>query len=233
MTPAQQQSSGVRSDPGSEINPNRSVLPIDGKSFIVGKYDEYGHRKMAGKGADSSEVSQISKLMNQSMKTRGGEIMKGFIMTSDGPVKESQFTPVVKPKSKQTALKVKDKNVKKAKINEEPTQAEYIQEVKNSINSEEYEQVLPPQPANRETFPVVFNIESGRIKSQADSILEDELGLIIVYKDLDSISYIPKKGGKLSLSLPNRTLSVMYLGMQIQWYNTNQQLLIFVKMEKE
>lgn len=226
-----QQSSGVKSDPGIEINPLRNSQ-VDGKSFIVGKYDEWGGRRALGKAADTGEVSKEAKLMQNSMKTRGGELMRGFIMTNEGPVKASQYTPRPKPAKPAVPIKpVLAKTKRKKKEPEPEVEQNYIQMVEENINPEVIEYDPVPQPVKTETFPVTFSIESGTIKSQADAILEDELGLILVYKDLDSISYVPKRGGKLSLSLPGRNIQVMYLGIQAQWYNTNQQLLLFVKTE--
>lgn len=229
----QQRSNGVSNDPGSEINPMRSIIPVDGKSFIVGKYDEYGYRKAIGKPTDAHEVSTVTKLMNNSMRTRGGETMQGFVMTPQGPVKASQFTPRVElPKSVQVSTS-KTKRSKKGKATTAPVTQTYLQEVEQSIHPEESTYEVLTESARTETFPVIFNIESGTIRSQADAILEDEFGLILVYSNSDSISYVPKRGGKLTLTLPSRKVSVMYLGVQCRWFNTNQELLVFIKLDKE
>ena len=41
-------SSGARYDPGTEVNPLQSGVAVPAKSFIVGKYDDEGRRKVAG-----------------------------------------------------------------------------------------------------------------------------------------------------------------------------------------
>jgi hypothetical protein len=225
-------SSGFKNDPGSEINPLRSIIPVDGKSFIVGKYDEDGRSKAVGKPADVQEISQNKKLMIKSMSTRGGELMPGFIMTADGPVKASQFKPTPKVTIKpavQPVPEVKGKRGKKKAAVEVPVQS-YVEEVEEQITD-----TLPlPKETAPETFPVTFSIESGTIRSSCIAILEDDLGLILVYNDMDDISYIPKQGGKLSLTLPGqRKMNVMFLGLRLQWFNNNNQLLVFIKIDKE
>src|ERR1017187_5952834 len=119
---ASQQHSGVRSDPGSEINPNRSIIPIDGKSFIVGRYDDQGGKRASAKVVDAVEINEHRKLVNNSMRTRGGELLPGFVMGVNGPIKTTQVpqpnklkvdkvkNKIVKPKLVKVAKPVKVKN---------------------------------------------------------------------------------------------------------------------------
>jgi hypothetical protein len=231
----------VRNDPGSEINPLRSIIPVDGRSFIVGKYSEEGAKKAVGKPADPVEISENKKLMIKSMSTRGGELMPGYVMSAIGPVKVQSIPPLPKLEAKMAKIlknKPKTGKAKKAKAEKiEPYLDEnYLQEVQSKLLEQENEYAIPEEKEEKfvETYPVIFDIESGNIRSTVDSILEDEMAVMLVYRDEEHVSYVPKKGGKLTLILPGkRKVPVMYLGIRFSWYTNDQQLLVFLKTNIE
>ena len=208
-----------RSEAGVEVNPLRSGVPIPAKSFIVGRYDEYGGKKTAGKlAAEPHEVSAIKQEILKDMSyARGSKLMPGFVMTENGPVKESSL-PVIQPST--IVKKLNKKSAKNIKV--------------TPITASLPVQTLPTTEPDRfkETFTIVFSIESGNIRSTVDAILEDNIAVILVYESADKVSYVPKNGGKLTLVFPDkRKIPVMFLGAQLQWYDTDQQLLIFVKTD--
>ena len=220
--------SGVTSDPGTEVHPLSSGVAVPAKSYIVGKYDQDGRRKLGGALVEGSpEAGRLTKLLVKSMSTRGGELMPGFIMTADGPRKVANL-PKPAPILKQAVVKGK-----KGKKKVETATEDYIQTITDTVTQPEpvqYQGNMEPVKEKAETFPVVFVVESGTIKTSTEAILEDDLGLILVYGNEDAISYVPKRGGHLTLILPGkREVSVMYLGIQLRWYDSEQQLLIFVK----
>jgi len=221
--------SGITSSPGTEVHPLQSGVAVPAKSFIVGKYDSEGRKKTAGALVEGSpEAARLTKLIVKSMSTRGGELMPGFVMTNNGPMKATKLA--VKP-NYNTSMKpveiIKTRKTKKQKDTENylQTVTENIQPVELESNDE-----VPQEVVKAETFPVTFSIDSGIIKVNTVAILEDDLGLILVFENEDSISYVPKRGGKLNLILPGkREMPVMFLGIQIKYYNSNEQLLLFVK----
>ena len=214
--------SHVSSDPGVEISPLAGGVAVPAKSFVVGKYDGDGRRIENGQLAEgSTESAKLTKLLVRSMSTRGGEIMPGFVTSENGPIK-SELIAKTKPMVKSLpSIPVKRGRGRPKNIVVNPVMV-----------NQEVEQEVSAEPVVTKTFPVTFNIESGTIKSQVDAILEDELGLILVYRDSDSISYVPKRGNTLALTLPGRKVNAMYLGVQVQFYNTSQQLLVFVKTDQ-
>ena len=209
-------------DPGTEVNPLSSGVAVPTASFIVGKYDEDGRRKVTGVVAQGpGEAHRINKLLLKSMTNRG-ELMAGYVMTPAGPVKS---TLIKQAAPQHIVASVKPKRGRKAK-EVAYTEAPLMEEP--SFPQREPE----PLQVKRETFPVVFNIETGNIKSIVDAILENGSAVTLVYANEDSISYEPEPGSKLNLILPgHRRTEVMYLGMKFRWYDSEQQLLVFMKTE--
>ena len=227
-------SSGARYDPGTEVNPLQSGVAVPAKSFIVGKYDDEGRRKVAGALVEGSpEAARLTKLLVKSMSTRGGELMPGYIMTNNGPMKATKLPQTNIPKPTTTKIVEISKPKKGRKKKDTTTTENYLQTVTESIQpipESTYEIAGEPEIVKTETYPVTFVVESGKIKTSTVAILEDDLGLMLVYENEDSISYVPNRGGHLTLILPGkREISVMFLGIQLRWYNTNEQLLLFVK----
>lgn len=234
------QISGVKSDPGREIRPI-NVSDVDVQSFVVGKYDEYGHRRVSGETAGgTAEGERLKKLIQNSMQTRGGNLMPGFVMTTVGAMRKSDYLRLTNqaPEQTQQTESQPTKTTRKKTKTAAPTIMAVKQEPVLHVPTVQEMLDIPrpslqaPQTASQMTFPVVFSIESGTIRSSADSVLESEMAIVLVYRNQDAISYTPQQGSKLNLILPeNRKVPVMYLGMQFQWYNTDQQLLIFIKQE--
>jgi hypothetical protein len=163
-----------------------------------------------------------------------GKLMPGFVMTPEGPMKLADLprqvqlpkpiTPVTQP------MAVKPKRGRKPKnTNIENSIVKELECISEPILN--YSEPISTSPPKRDSFSIVFAIESGNIKSTIDSVLEDDTCVILIYENEDRMSYIPQKGGKLTVILPgNRKVPVMYLGSQLRWYNTEQQLMVFVKL---
>jgi len=222
-----------RSEAGEEISPMQSSLGVPTRSFVVGRYDEYGRRTSSGEFVGGSQAGEQhrSKLM-QSMRNNG-KLMPGYVLSERGPVKVSKTVaaaPIVTKKGKQT----KKTKVKTAEVQEVP---EVETPTTNFILSEpSSELVMEPETpkAARKGFNIAFAIESGKIKSIADAILETPEALLVVYRDEDAVSYIPEKGSILTIIAPDkREIEVMYLGLQFEWYDSRQQLLVFMKTNIE
>jgi len=217
--------SASRSEAGIEVNPNNSGVPVPSKSFIVGKYDDYGMRKQPGQPAGGTgEADKLVKQLIKSMTSRG-ELMPGFVMTPNGPVRAELAHRLSKEATKQTVPE-KAKRGRKPKQNKD---IEYVQPQVIISNEAEDQDTIAA-----ETFSVVFSVESGTIRSTADAVLENDQFVLLVYRDVESISYLPQHASKLTLVLPgNRNTNVMYLGAQFTWYNSSQQLLMFIKTDIE
>jgi len=144
-------------------------------------------------------------------------------MTPEGPRK---LAKVVKAKP---GVIVKPGNKKsKAKIN--PAIESVV------VVADEVETPAPATPpvVYASTFNVVFSIPSGKIKSSVDAVLEDQQAIMLVYPNEDSISYEPETGSKFTLITPDkREHRVMALGLKFEWYNSRQQILVFMKLIEE
>lgn len=224
-------SSQITNDPGEEVSAGRIVVGVPGKSFIVGKYDEDGRRKgERPQLEDNRTVAHVKKLMVKSMSTRGGELMPGYVMTENGPIKRGFASLNLEKVAKQHApppIEPKKKSRKK----KQATPVQQIEPVAEVAQNDNYEPVKEIKPVSSQTFPVVFVIESGTIKSMADAVIECDSAIMLVYQDKDHVSYEPNAGGKLSLQIDGKTTEVMYLGMIFEWYQTSQQLMVFLKTE--
>ena len=93
----------ARREAGEEIEPQRSVLGIPSKSYVVGRYNELGRVLVNGSPVDGPQaVSRHRQLLLESMSGRGN-LMPGYVMTENGPVKqtmEKKASQVPVPKSK-------------------------------------------------------------------------------------------------------------------------------------
>lgn len=212
---------GIRSDPGDIVSATERFVPVPTKSFIVGRYDEEGRSKVKGEAASGSEEgNRLKNLMVRSMSTRGGELLPGFVMTNLGPrrmVQPNIQSPIKGKRGRPKAVKPKQAAANQVEIYEEPVYA---------LPEPEVSQAKAP------TFSIVFLLDHGKIKARVDCILEDPTSLALVFKDEDTVSYVPEKGNKLKIMLPDkREIEVLYLGIQLQWYNTSQQILVFMKTE--
>jgi hypothetical protein len=202
-----------------EVSPDASAPP---KSYIVPKFDNFGKKKVNGEMVGGSkEAEKLKRLMLDSMQNRGS-LMPGFVMTPTGPIKavHAKQEPLTIKFTKQATEEVqnltKPKKGKKAKL----------QEIESLPIMEE------TMPTKTE-YPVTFIIESGKIKGMIDAVLEDELFLALVFNNEGSVTYVPEQGSPLKLLLPDkRQLNVVFSGSQLDWYNTNQQILLFLKQEK-
>ena len=232
-----------RSEAGEEIEPQRSILGVPNKTYIVGRYSIDGRAITNGAPVDSPRaVSKHQQLLIESMSGRG-RLMPGFIMTPNGPVKQSLVGPppptlptAKLPKQTVKANKARAKAIEKAaakveanyvQIGEPEPPVPYTMTVATSATTNTYKE-------DKKGFTVVFAIESGKIKSTCDAVLENDLALMLVYSDEDSISYLPEKGSELLIITPDkREVAVMYLGLNFEWYESRQQLLVFMKTDVE
>lgn len=206
---------------GVEVPVNQTTAPIPSKSFVVPRYDPYGQRLSKGETVGGDQIaSKHRQALVSSMRTNG-RVMRGYVMTENGPVKQAQAptAPVNKP-----GKKAKSKTVIK------PAQPLIAETITETVTP--YEDVVKPLPQAKSIFLVTFVIASGKIKSSVNAVLESKEALLLVYEDEDSISYIPEKGSKFTIITPDRReVPVLYLGLQFEWYNSRQQLLIFLKTD--
>jgi|GEM_PF-5295339 len=221
---------GIRSDPGTERHPLSSTIPVEPGTYIVGKYDEFGHQRKSSEPADHpSDAARIRKLLVESMTTRGGRLLPGFTMTANGPVKINNL-PIIAPTTPSQAKPAVARQTKKKaasiKLNDLPA----LTDPEPPMFQRIYEpDITEPKKATR-NFPIIFKIESGNIRSSVDAILEDDLAIMLVYSDSEAISYEPARGSELTLILPDkRKVDVMYSSIKFRWYMTSQECLIFIK----
>ena len=145
-----------------------------------------------------------------------GRLMPGFVLTEDGPVKG-----VIQPVALTKQPKFKKGEVKTAS---EPVYVQPAPIIPSVVAREE--------KVEKPGFTVTFVIDSGKIKTTCDAVLENEYSLLLVYKNEDAISYLPDKASELAIITPDkREIPVLYLGLQFEWYESRQQLLLFMKTE--
>jgi hypothetical protein len=237
MAKSSSQISGVRSDPGREIRPISSSA-VDVQSFVVGKYDEYGHRRASGETAGGTvEGERLKKLMQNSMQTRGGNLMPGFVMTTIGPMRELDYRrltgQIVQPEPVAQLQPTKALR-KKTKTAEAPTialpTAQPVLPVPTLHQMLDIPKSAPqalPQPTSAKNKKVVeIIVDFGKIKLTIDEITLDDRMTILVFSHEDDIAFEPQLGGKLIISYNGAKINTMYAG-KFNWYNTNQPVLIF------
>ena len=225
-----------RRDAGEIISPQQSILGVPTKSYIVGRYDDYGQMQEDGEfiGGERQSV-KYKKLLIDSMSSHG-RLMPGYVMTPDGPRPQAVLTPPKGVVGKRVAKKATKAVVKKAEeyipITREDIYEDEVPAVEEPVKGG-FIQTKPTQPkAAKTSFNVVFSIDSGKIKSVVNAVLETGTALLLVYEDEDAVSYIPEKGSHLIIITPDkREVPVLFLGLQFEWYNTRQQLLVFMKTE--
>ena len=223
-----------RRDAGEEIDPSRSTIPIPSKSYVVGRYDEHGRVLATGAPVDGERAtSKHRDLLVESMSGRG-KLMEGYVMGPNGPVKAE--TTLVNKAAPVTKVAETKAGKAKGKAKTKPAPAFVLPTVyqPEPEKQEAPEPVIQPRIIDRKmdkaSFSIVFDIETGKVRSSCDAVLENDLAVMLVYEDEDAMSYIPQKGGQLSIIMPDkREIPVMFLGLQFEWYSSRQQLLIFLK----
>ena len=220
-----------RSEAGEEIHPLNSGMSVPSKSFIVGRYDEYGHRTSPGEflGTESA-ANKYKRQLLDSMRNHG-RVMPGYVLTDQGPLKQTALVkPIVSKPDKKTP---KASQSLKKQAHAEPVYETVTRPEPVVIQEDKYADAEPSK-AKRAGFNIAFSIESGKIKSTVDAVLETNEALMLVFKDDDAVSYEPEKGSQLIIITPDkRKISVMYLGVKFAWHDTRQQLLVFMKTDVE
>lgn len=215
-----------RSEAGRVISPNESVLGVPSKTFVVGQFDEFGRAR--SKGEFIGGTAEAIKYRNRLLQDMGnkGNLMPGFVMTNIGPVKQSEL-----PKPPQAEKRGRGKTPKPVKAKPVIQVPDPLQEAPEPVVAIEETYTAPRKTPK---FSVVFSVGHGKIKSTADAVLENDDALLVVYADEDAISYVPEKGSLLTLTTPDRRdIEVMYLGLQFEWHESRQQLMVFMKTPKE
>ena len=186
------------------------VSPSD---YVVGQYDEQGRKTRRGGAAGGTTTeAQIRSRLARFMQNRGEPLM---LPKPPAPV----AAPVVT---------IKAKRGRKAKIAEvvELPAADCVQAEVKPAQAESY---YTPTTANSNV--IVFDTSYGKIKVMTQAVMETETGVALLFSHADEVRFTPEQGSELNVTINGKAIKLMYLGMTFQWFNSPQQLMVFIKSE--
>lgn len=213
----------AREEAGTAKMPDASTGALSG-DYVVPQYDENGRRLTSGAivgGLNTQSV--ITKKISRMFEAKGDRIGTPKIV-----LKQPAITPpLVGPKPKTAKAKAAKKVAAVVQPEEVPVQFE-----PEPLHQFEPEPT-PFTPAPK-SIVVVLGSKLGKIKVAVNAVLESETGLCLVFEDEDRISYEPEQGSELTITMPDkRNVNVMAMGLRFKWYGSKQQLMTFIKTEKE
>jgi hypothetical protein len=81
---------------------------------------------------------------------------------------------------------------------------------------------------------VQFENDFGKIKAKVEHFVEQELAVMLIFKDEESLIFEPKTGETLTLHTPEKTrLSVYYPGVTFDSPDSNKKFMILFKVPEE
>ncbi len=208
-----------RTEAGEEINPMTAGVPIKQSDFIVARYDEMGGKIREGGVAGGSTISsKIASKLEKAMARSGEKVT---------------FTYGINP-TKSIKTKAKTKRTKANPLPEKPVlpKPDYLDlNISESKEEPVESNETPTIPKITKVVEMIFNF--GKIKALVDAVVINETGVALIFESSNTMTFIPEAGTELNLSVEGQTLNVMYLGITFQWYNSNQQVMLFIKTNEE
>lgn len=210
----------AREEAGTAKMPDSSTGALSG-DYVVPQYSEEGRKLTRGAivGGEQKQ-SALSNKIGRMFASKGERIDTNKVVTSQPARVPVKVVGKVKA--------AKQKQAKQAEV--PPTPPQFQGEDAGAF---EEELPLPTTPAPK-SIVVVLNGGFGKIRATVNAVLESETGLCLVFENEDMISYEPEQGGELVLTMPDkREIKVMTMGLKFKWYQTAQQLMTFIKTEKD
>lgn len=184
--------------------------------YVVPQYTEEGRRITRGAIVGGEQVhNQVTRKIGRMFEAKGELSNSAPKILTPVPV-----APLAKTKTRKTKKVVAP--VESPAHFHEPTR-------------QPFEEELPlPITASPKSIVVVLRTDFGKIKVAVNAVLESDTGLCLVFKDENQISYEPEQGTEVVITMPDkREIKVMTMGLRFKWYETSQQLMTFIKTEKE
>lgn len=178
---------------------------FDEKDFVVPQYTEEGRR--LGQGRPVLEKPGRSKIaMAIAMHAQGHGGRAGNAQVSSAPVitKQAAVKPVA---TKQPQPKpVKSKRSKKA--TEQP-----VEPVVETPAEPETPPETPMVQSSTANSVIVFNTPFGKIRSNVEEVMTNEIGFALVFKNIETVNLLPDAGTTLTVTLPEEgEVKAMYTG---------------------
>lgn len=195
--------------------PQTGAVSLHGEigDYIVPSYHAMGKRKDSSTGQFVGSKEQIQEKAESVLRSALSPGAKGSMLPAQVAITKKK--PGQDKKSKPIEL------VKPTLVN-----ASYS--LNNSVQ----------QPFNLEQLPllsqksinVTFENDFGRMKVTVVAVLEESTAVILVFKDDESISFIPKNGESLNLLITkDNNMKVMYPGFLFTWTDGKHKLMVLVK----
>lgn len=126
-----------------------------------------------------------------------------------------------------SSLEKKQVKRKKAK----PTQSQYVEE-KETVSYDNIESAT--KPAETVMYTIQFENDFGKIKSKIESYDEQDMAIMLVFPDEDSVLFEPRVGEALKLYLPQQSAQdVYYPGVTFNSPDSSKKLMILFKIPAE
>jgi hypothetical protein len=230
-----------RSEAGRAVMPDFTTGASSG-DYVVPQYSSEGRKLTRGAvvGGGSEDTNPAKRKIASFFERKGGEraeIDTGGVAPVIPKAKNANRIkpPPPPPPPRKKGARVKVAVELPSRVEQNEPSGELYEPITATVEQPKPDRlpgVVQGKEYTKTSFTVVFHTKLGRIKSIVDAILESDTGLCLVYADEQQISYEPDQGTELSLILPDkREVEVMSVGLKFSWYDSNQQLLTFIKTE--
>lgn len=211
--------------PKSKDNSDMRIAPpetlaqfgFDEKDFVVPQYTDEGRRIGQGRSVlPTVGRSKIAMAIAQHAQGHGGRV--GNAQVSSAPVIKQAAAKQQPAKVVAPAKPVKGKT-KKAKV--QPVEPVF----EPTIQPEEQTVMRTATPNS----VVVFNTPFGKIRSNVEEVMTNDIGFALVFKNYEAVNLVPDAGTTLTVTLPDEgEVKAMYTGcffVDLQ----QRQYLVFIK----
>lgn len=185
-------------------DPSRSVYSANGAKIDSEGVAIYGSEK---------DLSRQSKEFIASVTRNGGVLVPVNTNTNTANAKKKPSKPKKTPASRYMQSQ-----------QEESTEISYYETFKNTETPE-------PQTTSA---TIQFENDFGTIKAKVEYFVEQELAVMLIFKDEESLIFEPKIGETLTLHTPEKIrLNVYYPGVTFDSPDSNKKFMILFKVPEE
>lgn len=214
----------VREMAGQQIPFNPHASSGD---YQVAEYTSTGARITKPKVVGGiNQLQKIASLVDQSATAKGGR--RVVLQKIRGGQQAPPPTPAPKPAKQKPGKKNKKAlpTLKEVDLEEEAS----VEDLEDLITTPPV--VAPPAVVVRpKGKKVVFHTNYGMIKATVMDCLSDpqQWGICLVFEDEDAISFIPRPGQDLKVTLPDKTtVKVAFTGIVMTWSDGVSKLMFFL-----
>lgn len=182
---------------------------IPAGSYVVPSHDMSGNRRESGQlYGNPAQIQKLSQIVsNHASRTGATKTVSKVELPIPKPIKATKV-----PKTKK-------------KGREEPPAIAQI------VPNEPESRVFIPNHTEPTSRPVdvEFLMEFGNIAVTADTVLDSELAIALVFKNEKDMRFIPKTGTFLNVRIGGDEMKVYYPGIVLTWTDFIKKIMIFIK----